>query len=1176
MEARSFVIMASGRGSNAKCLAAAAKKFDLNLKGLVCDQKDALVIKEMKDMEVPCWVVPAPTGPKSEKRFKHEELILEVIKKNVSDTNNLWIFLAGYQRILSHHFLNFFFDDQLGVNRIVNIHPALLPHFPGNRGVEQAYAARADESGCTIHFVDEGVDTGPIIMQKKFKRNDDWDLEEFRKKGLSVEHEIYPRVLKNIMLNDSFLQRVEVIPPEAGNDLNKAIDKTTGKIVKIPFFKLSLKKIPSLCRVEELFFDPVCERIMLPGDPLPGRPNFVVEVGFLPGVTDNTGKSAREALELTGGDGRVFSGNLYLIFDDRADIDTIKKKAKTHWANPLIQKIKVYTLSEFESLDRFNDIELPLVKIEKKHAQEQVDLNIRDEELIDLSKRQGWALNLKEMQGIKSYFSNRTPTRLEMEVIAQTWSEHCKHKIFAAKIAYSESGDHPYRKLGTHVVDGLYPQLIKRSTYELEQEGKVDWTRSVFKDNGGIVRFDSLVDLCIKVETHNAPSALDPYGGALTGILGVNRDILGCGLGGRPIANLDVFCVGHLDGGEDEKLMPKDVRPPREILQGVHHGVQDGGNKSGIPTVNGSIVFDQDYCGRPLVFCGTVGVLPQRLADGREGSSKTPQRGDYIVMIGGAVGADGIHGATFSSLELASNAPSSAVQIGDPLTQKRMLDFIVAARGLYSCITDNGAGGLSSSVGEMATFTGGATIDLKHCPLKYQGLAPWEIMVSESQERMTLAVPPSRQKEFFELAKSFGVMAVILGEMTETGFLEVFYGKDLVGKLALNFLHEGVPRMDLKASWDGPKKRSFLDERKVEIRELGLERVLPLLLGRENVASKRYWVEQYDHEVMASTCVGPFVGKVPLDGAVIWLKPHGGSDTGAIALGHGLCPRLSLEDPYLMAQYAVDEAVRNIVAVGADWEYICLLDNFCWPNPVSDFEHYKLGQLVRSCYGLYDICKSYGFPLVSGKDSMKNDFKGENQEGDFIELSILPTLLVTAMGKVDIRNTINSEFQGEGDWVYRLGGKKEGTLLGSELAEMASDLSREELKSLDALKLKENMAVYRCLHRLIGKKLIQSCHDISDGGLLCALCEGTFNQNYGLDIALKTDYLWNSLFHEGPGRFVVSVKSQCVEEFELLAKDLPFEHLGHVNKGENINLKTNYGEWSWKVSDLAKAFDRIW
>ncbi|MBT3584953.1 MAG: phosphoribosylformylglycinamidine synthase, partial [Halobacteriovoraceae bacterium] len=707
----------------------------------------------------------------------------------------------------------------------------------------------------------------------------------------------------------------------------------------------------------EVFCDPITSRYQLRSYDLGQHqdPQFVVEVSYKPGVTDNTGHSASEGLKLLEISAEVASGKLYFLHGN-LNLGEAQTVAFELLGNELIENVFVYSYKEFFHVDRFSECIFPKVVLKAKLEPETITLNVTNAELEQISLDRCLALTLDEMNVIKNYFENeevikkRTtqnlpiwPTDVELEVLAQTWSEHCKHKIFAAKINYSEENIKGYKRLGQQNIGGLYKDLIKNSTKRIEKEQGKDWLISVFSDNAGIVRFDNSIDLCIKVETHNSPSALDPYGGALTGILGVNRDILGCGLGARPIANMDVFCFAPPALAEQigRDNLPVGPKEPRRILEGVHLGVEDGGNKSGIPTVNGAFFFEENFAGKPLVFVGTVGALPQKLPDGRNTSSKNANSKDRIFMIGGAIGADGIHGATFSSLELNENSPATAVQIGDPLTQKRTSDFLLEARdlGLYSSVTDNGAGGLSSSVGEMATMTGGAEIDLSLCPMKYPGLTPYELMISESQERMTVAVPPLKGEEFLALAKARGVSASDIGEFNQGGYLSIYYGKNLVADLELDFLHDGLPSMNLCAKWDGPRiKESWLKDGLIENKggKTTIKEGLNSLLSRPNIVSKESWVRRYDHEVQAATHIKPFGGETasgPNDSGVIWLYPHGGEKDAAAVIGCGLNPFLSQYDPYLMAQFSVDEAIRNIVATGGDIDNCCLLDNFCWPDP---------------------------------------------------------------------------------------------------------------------------------------------------------------------------------------------------------------------------------------------------
>jgi phosphoribosylformylglycinamidine synthase subunit PurSL len=911
----------------------------------------------------------------------------------------------------------------------------------------------------------------------------------------------------------------------------------------------------------------------------PKKPRYVVEVSYRAGVTDNPGHAAKEALSVVGLIAEVSSGSIYFLFGNINDADA-KKVALDILANDLIQKVDIFEFSNFCEVDRFHNVSLPKVLIETNPSCNEISLDVSDEALLKISQDNCLALTLSEMKHIQSFYNRpeietyrkeqkfpKWPTDVELEVLAQSWSEHCKHKIFAGSIDYKE-GNIPegFKKLGDIKIEGLYPTYIKASTKKIEKERNLNWLISVFSDNAGIVRFDGGLDLCIKVETHNSPSALDPYGGALTGILGVNRDILGCGLGARPIANTDVFCFADpkMPTLEEKDLMPRGLKAPRRIFEGVHRGVEDGGNKSGIPTVNGAIYFDQDYAGKPLVFCGTVGAMPAKLPTGLDSGKKYVKVSDRVFMVGGAIGADGIHGATFSSLELNENSPSTAVQIGDPITQKRVLDFLMEARdlGLYSSVTDNGAGGLSSSVGEMSTFTGGATIDLSLAPVKYPGLKPFELMISESQERMTVAVPPKNVSDFLSLAKRRGVSATDIGEFNDSGRLKVFYGEQKVADLDLEFVHESLPPMQLKAKWEGPvaRKSWILRDNRKDIPKILDQKfyheALLKLLSSPNIASKEPWVRKYDHEVQAATHIKPFNGVKtdgPSDCGSIWLHPHGGEKDNAVNVACGMNPRMSLYDTYLMAQFAVDEAVRNVVVSGGDIDKCCLLDNFCWPDPVASEKNkdgeYKMAQLVRACHGLFDICNYFGTPLVSGKDSMKNDFRGKNQKGTDLTISILPTLLVTSMSKSNVNFTVTSSFKEAGDLIYILGKESSG-LSASEFAELYK--VEEKLPQID---LSVNKNLYKTYLKALENNLICSGHDLSDGGLLVSIFESSMGGRLGFSISINQENPIDYLFNEGPGRFCVSVKSENKEKFEKHFSNVPFEFLGTVIGDQILKIK---------------------
>ncbi|MEX0799099.1 MAG: AIR synthase-related protein [Bacteriovoracaceae bacterium] len=937
---------------------------------------------------------------------------------------------------------------------------------------------------------------------------------------------------------------------------------------------------------KEILTDPVIEDFSISPDKNQSLDfEQAIQVSFKPGVQDNRANSVKKALELffPKENFTAYSGDLYFLKGDLSKAD-LKRLATEFLSNSLLHNISCFLKDEFIQ-DRFKDLKTPKVEARAQEV-EVVDFTQSLEKLNELNQQRVWALSLEELKVIQDHYTEpkttsarkkaglcANPTDVEVEIIAQTWSEHCKHKIFAAHIEYKEVA-HPYAQVADKMVEGIYKNYIKKSTREIKQERGYDWLISVFSDNAGIVRFDDNIDLCIKVETHNSPSALDPYGGALTGILGVNRDILGTGMGAKPIANMDVFCFAHESILQKTKL-PKGLLHPKRILEGVHRGVEDGGNKSGIPTVNGSIFFDDQYVGKPLVYVGTVGAMPQSTKHYPKTSEKNYRAGDRVVMVGGRIGKDGIHGATFSSMELNENAPATAVQIGDPFTQKKVTDFMLKARdlGLYSGVTDNGAGGLSSSIGEMAQISGGAIIDLALAPVKYEGLSPYELMISESQERMSFAVPREKARDFIQLAASMEVEATDLGEFTQDGQLKIYFKENLVADLNMEFLHEGLPPMKLKAKFD-PLNNPHVPWHKNSARktlEGGVNNWLKELLQRPNIRSKEDLVRQYDHEVLAASAIKPFTGKTqsgPSDAGVIALKNHGGS--GYVAIGNGNQPLYSHFDPYLMALHSVDEAVRNVVASGGDPDKLVLLDNFCWPDPLPgknnpDAEH-KLAGLVRANEALYKICKIYGAPLVSGKDSMKNDFSGADEHGNPVKISVPPTLLATSMAKVQSKKHLTTtNFKRAGDWIYLLGKIENKKYLFSEFARLFDVDAQVNNIQDDELKIIRQR--YQDLHSAVKEGLIQSCHDISEGGLISAVCECCFGDKLGADLQIDS-HETALLVNEGLGLLVVSVKEKDQKAFEtkfssdcaLIGKTKKEYQLGFSDEVQ-VELEDMFNAW---------------
>lgn len=913
----------------------------------------------------------------------------------------------------------------------------------------------------------------------------------------------------------------------------------------------------------------------------------LIDIGFRPGVTDNSAQAALEALKLIPAlkayDLKVSSGFMYFIESDKVlENDFLEKLAYEKLANSLLHKVVITKSSELPHNARLKKIEFPNVKITHQSKAQLIDLSVTDQELEKLNQDNCWALSENELSHIKKYYKglNRHPSDVEMEIIAQSWSEHCKHKIFSSEITYSEDKlPEGVKPIGNFTVKGIFKNFIKGATKRIEEERKIPWLISIFHDNAGIVRFDDKMDVCIKVETHNSPSALDPYGGALTGILGVNRDILGVGLGAKPVANTNVFCLAENHYFRDNGInIPSRLKNPDRIKAGVHQGVQDGGNKSGIPTVNGAFVFDRDYVGKPLVFCGTVGVIPQSERS-KPTHEKGQRPGDFIIMAGGRVGKDGIHGATFSSMELVDGIPSSVVQIGDPITQKRLGDFLIEARslGLFNSVTDNGAGGLSSSVGEMSQLTNGAHIDLENVLVKYPGLSPYELMVSESQERMTFSVPKETLDEFLLLAKKRSVEAAVIGAFNDSGFLKVKYNNEVVADLSLHFLHESLMPMQLKAHFDMKRKAPHWIQKSIAkplLPKHDLKKIVLDLFSSPNIRSHEHLVRRYDHEVKGATLVKPFTGSkekgfsAPSDAGVIWMKPHGGEEDNALAIACGICPKLSEFDTYMMAEYAVDEAVRNAVCVGANPDEMVLVDNYCWPDPIASERNpdaeLKLAQLVRASKALYDLSVAYGMPFVSGKDSMKNDFIGLNNEGEKIKISVPPTLLVTAMGRVPTLDAITtSEIKNEGSLVYLLGESLLDYQSAFELAELYEDY--QVSYPLPRLDSKKQLGLYREFHKALKANLIESSHDVSDGGLLIALAEKMMGVSYGMKLDF-TDSFMNEqkmmalFFNESAGRLVVSVKKDNQKAFESAFKDHHFLKLGVTTKEEVLEVTINAQE----------------
>jgi len=864
-------------------------------------------------------------------------------------------------------------------------------------------------------------------------------------------------------------------------------------------------------------------------------------ISKLPGVTDDEGVSAQKALcdllniPFDFSTQWIFTHDIYYIENSLSE-KQLNEIAEELLGNPLI--------NHFEFGKFKGDISyLPTVQIQSDTNTEFIDIFVEDAQLEKLSKDLLLALDLNEMKAIQEHFQKKDvqvsrktvglkeiPTDCEIEILAQTWSEHCKHKEFNAIINYKDldSGEEK-------TIDSLFKTYIQRSTNiiqkRLEDHGN-NWLLKVFSDNAGVVRIDEDRVFIWKVETHNSPSALDPYGGALTGIVGVNRDPLGTGIGGgKLLFNTNVLCFGspYFDG----QLLSGQLHP-RRIMTGVVKGIEDGGNKSGIPTINGSVIFDDRFSGKPLVFCGTGAVMPTQY-NGKNSWEKPIDPGDRIVMAGGRVGKDGIHGATFSSLEIDEHSPRSAVQIGSPITQKNLSDFMEHAvkKGWIKCSTDNGAGGLSSSVGELATIPGGAVIQLEKVPLKYSGLQPWEIFVSESQERMTFVVEQINITNLFTLAQDYEVELSDIGCFSNEGFLDVRFGEKKIAYIDLNFLHDGVPKKHLVAEWKKPNVSEPVLPRNLDYND-----VLLKMLSSLNICSRESIIRRYDHEVKGKSIVKPLMGEsgvAPQDAAVMRL---GFDSYAGIAVSNGIMPRYGDIDAYEMSAGAFDEAVRSIIAVGGklpdpsneDNLFWSVNDNFCVPDSAFHPESnpdgkYKLAQLVRMNEALFDMATAFNIPMTSGKDSMKNDFIKEG-----IKISVPPTILYSMVAKIkDVRNTITAEFKKEGDLIY-LVGQTYDELGGSDFYSLYNELGANVPK----VRLEDAKRIYKKMNLAQENNLIYSTHDLSDGGLAVALAESAFGGNLSANINFKsTDLSLNALlFSESFSRFIVTIDETKREEFE--------------------------------------------
>ena len=903
-----------------------------------------------------------------------------------------------------------------------------------------------------------------------------------------------------------------------------------------------------------LLADPVVERAEVHSSETPSSDGITtsrIEVHLKPGVMDPVAASTERAIADMGVAVKAVRTGRAIAFDRTLPEAQLQTIASRVLANGVIESVHFdfYLPSAFAA-GRVEPFQLRHVPFRQ----------LTDDQLVALSRSGHLFLSLAEMQAIRTYFQSqgREPTDIELETLAQTWSEHCVHKTLKSAVDVTEL-DSVGAVVGRRRYGNLIKETIFRATSELMRDPiKKAFCLSVFVDNAGVIAFDDTDAVCFKVETHNHPSAIEPYGGSATGAGGVIRDILGTGLGAKPIANTDVFCVADPNYGNADRRMlndesksaihhssiinhqslPKGVIHPKRVLEQVVAGVRDYGNRMGIPTVNGAVYFDDRYLGNPLVFCGCVGIIP------RNKINKKANRGDAIVVMGGRTGRDGIHGATFSSAELTDTHAdefSHAVQIGNAITEKSVADVLLKARdlGLFSAVTDCGAGGLSSAIGEMGEKIG-ATVELDRVPLKYDGLRYDEIWISEAQERMVLAVPAARVDALLALSKSEDVESTVIGTFgTDSDELVLRYRGSEVGRLSVEFMHDGIPMPTRSAVVRQAMANRKWQMANVDDRKPFVARLMGLL-AHPNIASKHWIIRQYDHEVQGGSVIKPLTGPLqigPSDAAVIRPKLSG---YRGVAMAVGMAPHVA--DPYDMAIASIDEAVRNAVAVGADYEQLAILDNFCWPSVDDEL---TMGTLVRACEACRDAALAFGIPFISGKDSLHNQFTVK-ETGEVIRIP--STLLISAIGVVpDVRRCVTMDFKKAGSTVVMLW-------------------------TPDPSDLKALVKTHREMASLIASGEVLACHDISDGGIAVAAAEMCIASGFGLAIDPKA-FEAHDPFAEAPGRYLIEVRSPPAGTSpKLFSSQASVLHLGTVQKTQELAGWTTQATGPLSVDDLTRAW----
>jgi len=893
--------------------------------------------------------------------------------------------------------------------------------------------------------------------------------------------------------------------------------------------------------------------------------DWVIWVGLRPGVRDNPGSTAVEAMEdllniRMGKNDAVYTSKRYCIIAPAMTREQAETIAGELLANDIIQQTRIISKKEWDPVQGIGLI-IPKVCLEHTPTVSTIAID-SDRTLKGLSDERSLALNPNDIPVIRNYFLRddvlaerskvglKEPTDVELEYISQARSDHCNHNTFRGKFHYRDAmtGE-------TEVVDNLFKTCIEAPTLALKN--KKPWVISVLWDNAGVGRFDDENYYVITGETHNSPSNMEAYGGAITGIVGVYRDPLGTGKGSKLVMGSYGFCVGHRD--YNGALQPH--LHPRRLLDGIIEGVKDGGNKSGIPTTFGQLLFHPGYMGKCLVFVTAVGIMPASI-NGNPTEVKTTSPGDLIIMCGGRVGKDGIHGVTASSETFSEHTPAGHVQIGDPYTQKKMHDFLLEARdrGLISFLTDNGGGGLSSSVGESAEFSGGCKVELENVPLKYDGLDQWEIWVSESQERMTVAITPENLDPFMALSQKHAVESTVIGRYTDTGKLHITYNDTTCAYIDLDLASKGFPQWEFEAEWLPPSARGLTEP--VMSEPLDYNKLLLDILERPNICSKEWIVRQYDHEVQGGSVVKPLVGEerdTNSDASV--LRPILSSDKG-LAFTQSLIPAYSAIDAGHMTSCTIDEAVRRLVAVGAKPEEIGGVDNFCWPDiqyhPVSNPDgKFKAAQLVRSCKALKNTCLAFEIPLLSGKDSMYVDGHLDGPYNEKIKVSGLETMQFSATGIIeDIHWCVTMDAKMPDDLIYILGTTR-NELGASEYYEHFGFVGRHVPEVFpDQFK-----PLYKALHRSITEGYVASAHGIYRGGLAVHLAMVAMGGSLGLEVDLGNvihdDRMRNDriLFSESAGRFIATVSPDHKANFESVFKELPCSCIGYVTRDGHVTIK---------------------